>query len=1304
MRPLLPHQKEQPWRSPSPKNDEFAIPGLGDLDMEEEDKFLYGEKVDVPPRRDSKSERTPPVTPTEKKREPPKGYPDRAKLEAVLLSVGVVGLDPNDVMRGPGKVEEELIKRLPEELVKKVMARQREWLVVPPEPASAAPVPPGPGPHPPAPAAAAPPYPGYPPHPQYPPQPGYPYSSAPPQGYPGYHYGYYPPAGYPPHPPPHDPAAAPGSAVPPPPIHPGQYYPPQPYPPQMNYGYPPVHAGAEHQPWPAPLQPPPQAQPALVAPQVPSAGSLDMAQRANLKVIQLQAETSAEKKPAVAEKKSLPGSEEAKIPQNPEEWKKMRAVQEQYKRKLELLQEEQERLRKQQGELMRKKQRQKDGHNDPLLVANSKLQEEMARQVETIRGSLINLTRALKATLHLCAPPGRDPRAKAQYPTQYPATKPQTPGVAPVTAVPAPSAAPPPVKREFEGPMPPAPSTGMQASSKGQWQSMGTPPVMAEDRNRDRMRPVAKDSRVDLTPPLKDPRVSRVTPIGKPESLRTSGLPSAPQEPVEEVEYIDGGNHWCKYCHDIFPMLGDLLKHLHSKHSPSQLFVSRDPPWSASGSKQAPPAKAGSAVKHVPLKGVEFIIPSTAYFCNLCKEFMGDTTCACTHLRGKKHNDNATKYASQHPNYDKRLSTVGALAKKEEMKRRQDEEEQEMAKRRKITDVHQAPKMNRDRVKERYESPQQRSRGDKDRSRYGELDREGFGDDGRMGSSSQRKDIKLNLVSKRSGGHDDEYYDRKYRGGGDRYDRSYKSGRQGYGRGSKYRDSSSSSRSDSDSDSHSKTYEDEDAPKPKIAIKMKGKMGVSAFQKQAAAAQKKPPLLTTEQQRKQRILSTVLKKMKKSKDDVGGKTETPAGGQLAGGGGAGEVKGTDFEALPMDIDQSPENGVVAGGVEGEETYVEPIGPSFQTERTVSRPAYGSGRRAVHHDTDEESDSEPAVPGEENVRIGEIPLPNRMVPPVVVPRPIPPPTPAPVVSTAAPAPVQGPVAEKQVDSVVPQVVLPPSNLVEPSQALTGNVAAATVTQQTEKPVVLEEIPTPIAVINPAPASIEITSQPPAEEVKAGPEPDGASVPVEPVVEAEMPEEQNVAEPVVEVPVPVVAVVEKIEEEQKQLETVEQEVPIPVADVVENVIEQNEVEVPAADAHFEKVEEQMEVEAATEAPVVCAVVEAENVEARPDEEVEIGSVAEPVNEVPVVCADENVEVAVADVADTVDEQVEVEVAGVHQEQICSEECGKDEVLGVTDAVSVATAEENAECDDAMANFDDILEVEVEMTASGDELKGD
>ncbi|XP_071078940.1 zinc finger protein 318-like [Haliotis cracherodii] len=55
------------------------------------------------------------------------------------------------------------------------------------------------------------------------------------------------------------------------------------------------------------------------------------------------------------------------------------------KKKLQLLEKELGKLKKHQNEIMRRRQRQRDGHKDPLLVQNSKLQEEISIQIRQLR-------------------------------------------------------------------------------------------------------------------------------------------------------------------------------------------------------------------------------------------------------------------------------------------------------------------------------------------------------------------------------------------------------------------------------------------------------------------------------------------------------------------------------------------------------------------------------------------------------------------------------------------------------------------------------------------------------------------------------------------------------------------------------------------------------------------------------------------------------------------------------------------------------------------------------------------------------
>ncbi|XP_070590251.1 zinc finger protein 318-like isoform X2 [Erythrolamprus reginae] len=91
---------------------------------------------------------------------------------------------------------------------------------------------------------------------------------------------------------------------------------------------------------------------------------------------------------------SLRGSKE-KIPEEKnrasrkqkviEEIEKLKAEQETRQKKLHYLRAELNRLSKQQGELLRKKRREKDGHKDPLLIEVNRLQDNIAKEIAQLK-------------------------------------------------------------------------------------------------------------------------------------------------------------------------------------------------------------------------------------------------------------------------------------------------------------------------------------------------------------------------------------------------------------------------------------------------------------------------------------------------------------------------------------------------------------------------------------------------------------------------------------------------------------------------------------------------------------------------------------------------------------------------------------------------------------------------------------------------------------------------------------------------------------------------------------------------------
>ncbi|XP_013779491.1 uncharacterized protein LOC106463948 [Limulus polyphemus] len=105
--------------------------------------------------------------------------------------------------------------------------------------------------------------------------------------------------------------------------------------------------------------------------------------RSNLRIIPL--ESNVQTTSVFNAPKVLQEPEQKFVDLTEEELKMLVEKKKEQQTQLNVLIAEVERLRKMQGEMMRKKQRQKDGHKDPLLLENSKLQDEINKQITDLK-------------------------------------------------------------------------------------------------------------------------------------------------------------------------------------------------------------------------------------------------------------------------------------------------------------------------------------------------------------------------------------------------------------------------------------------------------------------------------------------------------------------------------------------------------------------------------------------------------------------------------------------------------------------------------------------------------------------------------------------------------------------------------------------------------------------------------------------------------------------------------------------------------------------------------------------------------
>ncbi|XP_031339061.1 zinc finger matrin-type protein CG9776-like isoform X1 [Photinus pyralis] len=145
-----------------------------------------------------------------------------------------------------------------------------------------------------------------------------------------------------------------------------------------------------------------------------------------------------------------------------------------------------------------------------------------------------------------------------------------------------------------------------------------------------------------------------------PKHRREKSRRSAPAEKVE-IEpprycyvYYDPELHWCRVC-DVFPKSAkDYLLHLHSKEH-RQITQERDmvdTPWHRLPAEPELPSFEGATKKRMPIKGLQFLISATSWYCKLCDTWVGDLHCASQHLKSQNHNQNFANFVEQNPHWE----------------------------------------------------------------------------------------------------------------------------------------------------------------------------------------------------------------------------------------------------------------------------------------------------------------------------------------------------------------------------------------------------------------------------------------------------------------------------------------------------------------------------------------------------------------------------------------------------------------------------------------------------------------------------
>lgn len=133
---------------------------------------------------------------------------------------------------------------------------------------------------------------------------------------------------------------------------------------------------------------------------------------------------------------------------------------------------------------------------------------------------------------------------------------------------------------------------------------------------------------------------------------RKSAKPSQPP-PSEQINFtfFDPEQHWCKPCSAFPKTAKEYLLHLHSEEHKNQVKPP-EIPWHDHLVKDDMPTYPNAPTKRTPIQGLQFFVPSTAWYCKLCTFWIGDLHCASTHLKSQKHTREYEKFIAKNPLFE----------------------------------------------------------------------------------------------------------------------------------------------------------------------------------------------------------------------------------------------------------------------------------------------------------------------------------------------------------------------------------------------------------------------------------------------------------------------------------------------------------------------------------------------------------------------------------------------------------------------------------------------------------------------------
>ncbi|KAJ0179113.1 hypothetical protein K1T71_004825 [Dendrolimus kikuchii] len=127
----------------------------------------------------------------------------------------------------------------------------------------------------------------------------------------------------------------------------------------------------------------------------------------------------------------------------------------------------------------------------------------------------------------------------------------------------------------------------------------------------------------------------------------------SPSKEKYNYVYYDPEMHWCRVCNEFPSTAKDYLNHLHSPAHQKSAAAHMEAPWhSMTGVNEGFPSVPSAQTKRTPIRGLQFFVPSTAWYCKLCDQFIGDLHCASAHLKSIVHSKNYINFVEQNPHWE----------------------------------------------------------------------------------------------------------------------------------------------------------------------------------------------------------------------------------------------------------------------------------------------------------------------------------------------------------------------------------------------------------------------------------------------------------------------------------------------------------------------------------------------------------------------------------------------------------------------------------------------------------------------------